>query len=1041
MSLSIEVLFDENYYLSVNTDVAAAITRGEFTSAEQHYRLFGEAEGRDPGYWFDPEFYAQQNPDVVAAVQAGQVSSLIEHFITFGAAEGRNPFAWFDSNFYRLENPEVATAVAQGEFSSLFEHFVTLGAEQQRSPSFLFDAEYYLAQNTDVAAAVSQGEISSALEHFLQFGLEENREFSQFIDLDYYRTNYSTQIASFYNVTSLSEISFEQTVTHLVEVGLSQGLNPSQYVNFDYYRETFAQNLREFYQVESISQISFEQTFSYLTTIGLSSGFNTSEFIDFNFYRDRFAQQITNFYQVESLSQVSFEQTYEFMISAGLAQGLSTSSVVDFEFYRTNFAQEISSFYGVESITQISFEQIIQYIAIASQTQNTSSSISGLKWNDLNGNGIRDGEFIQGDEPDVVFVIDVSGSTNARFRGTPVGDVNDDGKSNRILDAELAGFLALNQELIDLGFGDTADVGVVVFGTNAASVDMDPSTDGVQLNATPLADADGNGTLDVEDALKSIEVADLGVGRFTDFEDALEQSQDILNALNTPTGEGNIIFLSDGKHNQDPYEDEVTALKNREVNLRSYGVGSSASLADLTKIDQGAEIFTTTDEILDVFGDLNPGTGGGSGGASDPALEPGLGGITIYLDLDNNGQLDPSEPSVVTDEEGRYEFTGLAPGEYIVREAVNAGVSQTFPESGDGYLVQLGLNETVENQDFGNILEGSASVSGTKWIDFNGNGVRDRGLIAGNSPDVIYVVDVSRSTLDAIEGTEVGDVNNDGLANTVLDAQLAGFQALNQQLRDRGLAQTTNVSLVVFGKTGALLDMDLATSGMQMAIAAGADADNNGINDVDQLLQSITVESFGVEAGTSFEAGLQAAQNAIASLGTLPGNANAIFMSDGEDDSLDYLDEVTGLRASDVNLRAFGVGPNASLSSLREIDSQAQVFATTDDLLGVFGPDTDGGTPDGTNPPILTEPAFEGVTVYLDVNENGLFDPNEPNAVTDERGEYEIANLLPGTYSLREVLPTGFSPSFPEAGAYTVTLDVAESLEDLDFGNRNVTVV
>ncbi|MCA9030767.1 MAG: M36 family metallopeptidase, partial [Planctomycetaceae bacterium] len=71
------------------------------------------------------------------------------------------------------------------------------------------------------------------------------------------------------------------------------------------------------------------------------------------------------------------------------------------------------------------------------------------------------------------------------------------------------------------------------------------------------------------------------------------------------------------------------------------------------------------------------------------AGEPGLAGVTIYLDLNDNGMLDGAEPSTVSmtddlgtpgvDETGYYEFLNLAAGRYIVREILPAGFDLTFP--------------------------------------------------------------------------------------------------------------------------------------------------------------------------------------------------------------------------------------------------------------------------------------------------------------------------------------------------------------------------
>ncbi len=48
-------------------------------------------------------------------------------------------------------------------------------------------------------------------------------------------------------------------------------------------------------------------------------------------------------------------------------------------------------------------------------------------------------------------------------------------------------------------------------------------------------------------------------------------------------------------------------------------------------------------------------------------------GVTVYVDLDDDGQLDAGEPSTVTGALGLYEFKGLEPGSYAVRQVVPFG--------------------------------------------------------------------------------------------------------------------------------------------------------------------------------------------------------------------------------------------------------------------------------------------------------------------------------------------------------------------------------
>jgi len=212
---------------------------------------------------------------------------------------------------------------------------------------------------------------------------------------------------------------------------------------------------------------------------------------------------------------------------------------------------------------------------------------------------------------DAVFVVDVSGSTSAGFLGTPVGDLNSDGLFDTVLDAEIAGFIALNNELIARGLGNISNVSIVAFGSGAASLDMDPATPGVQLSTTPSADTNTNGIPDVEDALRS-----LTIGGSTNFEAALQESIATITAVGTAPGNGNVVFLSDGVPTAGgAFADEVATLQGMGMNLRAFGVGLGSSLPDLQVIDPLAVQFTSTDEILAALG------GGGGGGGGVPGAE------------------------------------------------------------------------------------------------------------------------------------------------------------------------------------------------------------------------------------------------------------------------------------------------------------------------------------------------------------------------------------------------------------------------------------
>jgi hypothetical protein len=83
--------------------------------------------------------------------------------------------------------------------------------------------------------------------------------------------------------------------------------------------------------------------------------------------------------------------------------------------------------------------------------------------------------------------------------------------------------------------------------------------------------------------------------------------------------------------------------------------------------------------------------------------EPRLGGVVIYLDVNDNGNLDIGEPWTITDTDGAYLFSGLMAGDWVVREVVPGGYVQTFPhDPDDAHRVTLTAGESVTGLDFGN---------------------------------------------------------------------------------------------------------------------------------------------------------------------------------------------------------------------------------------------------------------------------------------------------------------------------------------------------
>lgn len=140
MALTLEQLFDEQWYLAENPSVAQAVANGTLSSGLDHFSRFGQFEGRDPNAIFNTAFYLDDNFGVAAAVGANQLTA-VQHFIENGQFEGRDPSPFFDTSFYLDRYPEVASAVDSGAISAI-EHFVNFGQFEGRIPRPLFSDIY-----------------------------------------------------------------------------------------------------------------------------------------------------------------------------------------------------------------------------------------------------------------------------------------------------------------------------------------------------------------------------------------------------------------------------------------------------------------------------------------------------------------------------------------------------------------------------------------------------------------------------------------------------------------------------------------------------------------------------------------------------------------------------------------------------------------------------------------------------------------------------------------------------------------------------------
>ena len=143
-----------------------------------------------------------------------------------------------------------------------------------------------------------------------------------------------------------------------------------------------------------------------------------------------------------------------------------------------------------------------------------------------------------------------------------------------------------------------------------------------------------------------------------------------------------------------------------------------------------------------------------NGNGARDAGEAGLSGVTVRL-TDSAGVV----RTTTTDASGAFSFTNVAAGAYVVSEVVPNGFTQTAPAAPGTFAINVTSGQTVANLLFGNrassVPTETGSITGRKILDLNANGEFD-GLDRGFEGIVIELRDqngVLRTTTSGADGS------------------------------------------------------------------------------------------------------------------------------------------------------------------------------------------------------------------------------------------------------------------------------------------------
>jgi Ca2+-binding RTX toxin-like protein len=415
--------------------------------------------------------------------------------------------------------------------------------------------------------------------------------------------------------------------------------------------------------------------------------------------------------------------------------------------------------------------------------------------------------------------------------------------------------------------------------------------------------------------------------------------------------------------------------------------------------------------------------------------EPGLSGVVIYLDRDNSGTLSSGDISTVTqndnpntptiDETGNYDFYGLPPATYIIREVVPSGYTQTAPANGS-YLVEIGQGGVATGRDFGN-RPNRGTISGTKFRDLDGDGKRDpnEGGIGGVT---IYIDLNGNGQPDAGEPTTTTAPDGTWSFTNVPTGTYTIAEVVPP-----GYAQTAPV-----GGTFTLTFNGQTTSGLDFGNRRGEitgtkfeDRDGDGKRGANEpALPGVTIY-LDLNRNGRLDENEPAMLTMNDDTGTPEIETGRYFFQDLPVGAYQVREIVPAGYTVTIPIGGLGDVPQLKAGETVTIN-----FGNKLDI-GISGAKWDDLDGDGRR--VQGEPGLAGVTIYLDLNQNGQLDANEPWTITAADGSYSFTNLTTGIYTVCEVIPSGYAQTFPQTnnGCHVVQVG-AGVVPGRDFGNSNL---
>ena len=437
-----------------------------------------------------------------------------------------------------------------------------------------------------------------------------------------------------------------------------------------------------------------------------------------------------------------------------------------------------------------------------------------------------------------------------------------------------------------------------------------------------------------------------------------------------------------------------------------------------------------------------------SGNVSDVNGAP-IVGVTLTLTGVDSFGTSVAPVVVVTDVDGDFVFSDVAPGVYTVTESQPAGYGDVSTSAGSVggddsvenvvSAITIGTTTVAAGYDF---VEGFSSIAGSVFEDVNNNGVRDGGEFG------LAGVDVTLNGTDPNGAITAVTVSTDVDGDYVFDDLLAGTYVVTEPTQPAGLLDGTDVA----GSAGgtAVNPGDEINS---ISLDPGEDATGYDFGEIDGGLVSGNVSDVNGAPIVGVTLTLSGSDDL--------GSVTPVVVVTDVDGNYVFSDLRPGTyTVTQTQPASYGDG---SQSSPTGDVSTVNVIASIPVAAGGSAPAND----------FVETLSSIGGTVYLDVNENGELDAGEPRlagvtvrldgsdengaisqvvTMTDADGNYRFDDLLAGTYVVTEETPAELNDGLDAAGSVggtalnpgdeinSIPLPAGTDAVDYDFGELGTII-